>query len=205
VFKKSTGRPRSFDEEIALDQAMRVFWEKGFAGASLSHLTQAMGIKPASLYGAFGNKRELFRKALERYRSQQLSFMEDALQEPAAYAVAERLLRETAVFLTRPGFPPKCLTVQTFAGSDDAEEIHNELVMLRRGAQTALRKRFARAKREGDLPQHSNAGDLARFVTTVCQGMNIQTINGATRKELLALAQLALQAWPVAGIPARRE
>jgi AcrR family transcriptional regulator len=81
------GRPRSFDEEKALDQAMHVFWEKGFEGASLNDLTKAMGIKPASLYGAFRNKQELFRKALERYRAQQLRFTDDALQEPTGWLV----------------------------------------------------------------------------------------------------------------------
>jgi len=191
------GRPRSFDEEKALDQAMHVFWEKGFEGASLNDLTKAMGIKPASLYGAFGNKQDLFRKALERYRAQQLRFTDDALQEPTAYAVAERLLRESAIFLTRPDMPPRCMTIQTLAASDEGVEIHNELIMLRRGAQKALRRRFARAKREGDLPKHSNPDSLARFITSVYQGMNIQSINGATRKELLDLAQTSLRAWPV--------
>jgi AcrR family transcriptional regulator len=91
-----------------------------------------MWIKPTSLYGAFGNKQELFRKALDRYRAQQLRFVDDALQEPTAYAVPERLLRESAVFLTRPDMPPRCMTIQTLAASDEGVEIHKELIMPRR-------------------------------------------------------------------------
>jgi AcrR family transcriptional regulator len=192
------GRPRSFDEEKALDQAMHVFWEKGFEGASLSDLTKAMGIKPASLYGAFGNKQDLFRKALKRFLAQQVPFVQDALQEPTAYAVAERILREMAICLTRPGLPHGCLTIQTsLAASDEGAVIHDELITLRTDAQKALRRRFARAKREGDLPEDSNPDSLARFITTVYQGMTIQGVNGATRKELLDLAQTSLRAWPV--------
>lgn len=193
---KVLGRPRSFNEEEVLDEAMQVFWAKGFEGASLCDLTEAMGIQPASLYAAFGNKQELFRRALERYRDQQLCFMQEALREPTAFAVAERMLRESAMFLTRPGLPPRCMTMETLAASDEGVEIHDELTLLRKDAQTALQKRFARAKREGDLGGQVNAGSLARFVTAVCQGMNIQRLNGATRKELLDLAQTALRAWP---------
>ena len=62
-----TGRPREFDVDEALDRALQVFWRKGYEGASLPDLTEAMGINRPSLYAAFGNKEELFRKALDRY------------------------------------------------------------------------------------------------------------------------------------------
>jgi AcrR family transcriptional regulator len=194
---KVVGRPRSFDEAEALDKAMNVFWQKGFEGASISDLTHAMGIKPASLYGAFGNKQELFHRALERYKSQQLPFLLDVLEEPTAYQVAERLLRESAIFLTRPGLPHRCLTIETLADCDEGRAVQNDLLLLRMEGQEGLRKRFARAKREGDLPKAADPDSLARFITAVCQGMNIQSTNGATRKQLLDLAQTSLRAWPV--------
>ena len=63
------GRPRAFDMDQALDQALDVFWEKGYEGASCRDLTEAMGINPPSLYAAFGNKERLFKKALDRYEA----------------------------------------------------------------------------------------------------------------------------------------
>src|SRR5712671_3461480 len=71
------GRPRSFDREQALDCAMRVFWRKGYQGASLSELTKAMGINRPSLYAAFGNKETLFGKALDRYAQGPTAFFDE--------------------------------------------------------------------------------------------------------------------------------
>ncbi len=193
------GRPRSFDEEEALDKAMRVFWEKGYEGASLQLLTTAMGIRPASLYAVFGNKERLFTQVLARYRASQVPFVQDALKESSAFAVAEKLLRDTAVFLTRPSFPHGCLTIQTsLAASDEAQGVHNDLISLRINAERALRQRFARAKKEGDLPDSADPASLARFVTTLYQGMTVQGVNGATRRELLDLVRTGLEAWPKA-------
>ncbi len=61
------GRPREFDIDEALDCALHVFWSKGYEGTSIAELTEAMGITRPSLYAAFGNKEELFRKALDKY------------------------------------------------------------------------------------------------------------------------------------------
>ncbi len=195
---KPVGRPRSFDQAIAVDRAMRVFWERGFEGASLSELTRAMGIKPASLYGAFGNKQELFRKALEHYLATEVSFVQEILNESTAFKVAHQLLRQSALFLTRLGFPRGCMTIQTsLAITNEGAQIHKELVELRVSSQKKLRDRFSRAKREGDLPDDARPDSLARFVVAIYQGMTIQSVNGATRKDLLDLAETSLKAWPM--------
>lgn len=194
---KRTGRPRSFEYDEALDGAMQVFWRKGFDGASLNDLTAAMGIKPASLYQAFGNKRTLFRRALARYLAGPVAFVHDALNEPTAFAVASRILRQTAEFLTEGRSRRGCMTIQAaLAGSVESEPIRKHLIILRVKEQDALRRRFERAKAEGDLPKDSDAGDLAQFVTTLFQGMTIQAINGASREDLLRLCKTALRAWP---------
>jgi AcrR family transcriptional regulator len=194
---KRTGRPRGFNYGEALDRAMHVFWRKGFEGASLNDLTAAMGIQPASLYQAFGNKRKLFEKALARYLAGPVAFMHDALNEPTAFAVADRILRRTAEFLTQGRSRHGCMTIQAaLAGGVEAEPIRRMLVALRVKEQDALRRRFERAKSEGELANDADAADLARFVTALFQGMTVQAINGASREDLLRLSDTALRIWP---------
>ena len=176
---------------------MHVFWRKGFEGASLNDLTAAMGIQPASLYQAFGNKRALFEKALARYLAGPVAFVHDALSEPTAYAVADRILRRTAEFLTEGRSRRGCMTIQAaLAGGVEGEPIRRKLIALRVKEQDALRRRFERAKSEGDLPSDADAADLAQFVTAIYQGMTVQTINGASREDLLRLSDTALRIWP---------
>src|ERR1700676_2560136 len=87
------GRPRGFDEEEVLDVAMRLFWDHGFDGTSMSDLTEAMGINRRSIYGAFGNKEALFTAALEHYLAGPGAFVEKARALPTAREVAEAFLR----------------------------------------------------------------------------------------------------------------
>lgn len=194
---KCTGRPRGFNYDEALDRAMHVFWRKGFEGASLNDLTAAMGIQPASLYKAFGNKRALFEKALARYLAGPVAFVHDALNEPTAFAVADRILRRTAEFLTEGRSRRGCMTIQAaLAGGVEGEPIRRKLIALRVKEQDALRRRFERAKSEGDLPNDADAADLARLITALFQGMTVQAINGASREDLLRLSETALRIWP---------
>ncbi|MGO8790903.1 MAG: TetR/AcrR family transcriptional regulator [Terriglobia bacterium] len=191
------GRPRAFDIDKALDCAVRVFRQRGFEGASLSDLTQAMGINRPSLYAAFGDKEALFRKALDRYFEGPAANLHEALQQPTARAVVERMLRGAAVLQTAPGNPPGCLTVQgAMACGRIAEPIRQELISRREEIEAALRERLKRARSEGDLPSESNPADLARYVATVILGMAVQAAGGATRAELERVVRTALRAWP---------
>src|SRR5215470_17396797 len=105
-------RSREFDVDTAADQALRLFWTKGYEGTTLSDLTRAMGINRPSLYAAFGSKEELFRKALDRYAEGPAAFMREALDEPTARAVAERLLGGATDRATDRRNPRGCLMVQ---------------------------------------------------------------------------------------------
>ena len=87
------GRPREFCVDHALAQALRVFWEKGYEGTSLTDLTEAMGITRPSLYAAFGNKESLFRKALDLYEREKLAYIGRRWPQPTAREVAETMLR----------------------------------------------------------------------------------------------------------------
>jgi AcrR family transcriptional regulator len=191
----SLGRPRAFDTEKALHGAMHVFWRKGYLGTSLSDLTHAMGINRPSLYAAFGNKDSLFRKALDRYAKGPSSYLSDALGEPTAIAVAERLLRGVVDLLTDPRTPATCMWVHGALSCGDSP-LRDEFVAQRAAGLAELRKRFKRAVIEGDLPLESDVDTLARYVQTVNFGLTVQASTGATRKELLRVVDVALKDWP---------
>jgi AcrR family transcriptional regulator len=194
--RASLGRPRAFDIDRALDRALRVFWEKGYEGTSLSDLTKAIGINRPSLYAAFGNKETLFRKALDRYEKT-VAFVLDAINEPTARRFAERLLHSAADMVTNPHNPPGCLTVRgALASGEEADPIRLELALRRSEGEASIRKRLDRAKREGALPPHASPADLARYLATVYQGMSVQAAGGATREQLRRVAKIALRAWP---------
>jgi AcrR family transcriptional regulator len=192
------GRPREFDADEALDRALHVFWRQGYEGASLTDLTEAMGISRPSLYAAFGNKEDLFRRALDRYAETGPGAVQrEALDQPTAKAVVERMLRGAAECLTDPDNPRGCLAVQgALSCGEAAESIKNELCGRRAAGEAALRARFERAKADGDLKADADPQALARFVVTVQQGMSVQAAGGASRDDLMAVAEMALKAWP---------
>ena len=191
------GRPRAFDIDQALDRALNVFWRKGYEGTSLDDLTRSMKINRPSLYAAFGNKENLFRRALQRYSAGPAAHVCRALEAPTARAVAGQMLIGTVDLLTHPRHPRGCLIVQgALACGDASETVQRELAKHREQGVVALRKRFERARREGDLPRKVNAADLARYVSTIAHGLSVQAASGATRVELLRVVRTAMRALP---------
>ena len=196
--KSRLGRPRAFDADRALEAALKVFWRMGYEGASLPQLTKAMRINRPSMYAAFGNKEELFRKVVDRYSSAACTHIQCALAKPTARDVATALLRGTAEQLSDSKHPAGCLLVQgALACGAGAACARKELAARRAMGEAAIRKRFERAAREGDLPKGADPAELARYVATVQQGMSVQATSGASRKHLLQIADTAMRAWPV--------
>lgn len=191
------GRPRGFDAEKALDRALKVFWQKGYEGTSLSDLTKAMGINRPSLYAAFGDKEALFRKALARYEQGPVNFMREALHEPTARGVAERLLFGSVESMCAARNPQGCMLVQgALTAGDAAEHVRRELAQHRESGVTSLTERLRRAKKERDLPADADPAALARYLMTVMNGMAVQSVSGATTADLRKVAETALRSWP---------
>ena len=191
------GRPRAFREDKALDAAMRVFWEKGYEGASLDDLTAAMGINRSSLYSSFGDKEKLFKRAIAHYADGPASYIGESLRQPTARAVVEALLKGTLALLTDPTHPPGCLFIQGgLACGSGTESVKQALIDWRRTSQTAIEKRMKQARKEGDLPQDVDPRDLARYVCIVMTGLGVQAANDATKSEMTRAVDLALRSLP---------
>jgi AcrR family transcriptional regulator len=189
-----------------LEAALKVFWRKGYEGASLSDLTEAMGINRPSLYAAFGDKEELFRRVIDRYIEGPASYVRASLEETTARGAAEALLQKAIDLLTDPRNPRGCLLVQgALVCGEAAESIREELAARRTAGEAKIRERFERALQDGDLPADANPADLARYLVTVMRGMAVQAAGGTNRTELHRVAELALRVWPERrGRPARR-
>jgi AcrR family transcriptional regulator len=192
-----SGRTRQFDVDEALDRALEVFWARGYEGATLPELTKAMGINRPSLYAAFGNKEQLFRKALDRYQTGPMAFLTEALHKPTARAVVEAIFSGFLRMQRDRNQARGCLVVSgALACSEEAETVRRELARLRQAIVKALRERFERAVQDGDLPARTDCSTLARFIATVLNGLAVQSASGTAEKELRLVAALAMQVWP---------
>lgn len=191
------GRPREFCTDAALAAALRVFWSKGYDGASMADLTEAMGITRPSLYAAFGNKEALFHKALDLYEAEKLEYTRLALEQPTARGVAECFMRGALAMQTSHDGPKGCLgVISAVACSPEAESIKADVISRRASSQAALIERFEQAKRDGDLPEHIDVLGLTSYLYALLQGMAVQAGSGASRVDLERLVDTSLAIWP---------
>jgi AcrR family transcriptional regulator len=195
------GRPREFELDAALDSAIDVFWRQGYEGTTLDDITEAMKISRPSLYAAFGNKEETFKRAVARYAVVDMAYIDDAIAEPSARLVAEHYLRSNVIAITQPGKPAGCLSIQ--GGLSGSPEHHRVVAFLgesRRGGESRFAARFQRAIDDGDLAASEDAAELAKYLATVTAGLAVQAAGGAGRAELEVVAERALRAFPGGGM-----
>ncbi|MFC8453824.1 TetR/AcrR family transcriptional regulator [Kitasatospora sp. NPDC057223] len=193
---KQRGRPRSFDREAALSRAVDLFWEHGYEATSVADLTAAMGIRPPSLYAAFGDKRSLFEEVVASYQQTHGAALPGALDEgPTVRAGIARMLLTAAAEYTDPAHPWGCLLISSTVNCT-SPEVEDELRDVRNGNVRALESRIRADVAAGNEPPGTDAAALALFVGTVLQGMSQRARDGATRAELEQVARFAMRAWP---------
>lgn len=193
---KPRGRPRTFDRDAALAQAIRLFWRKGYESTSVRDLSDELGVGQPSLYSAFGDKRSFFTEAVVAYDQEHGIFIRAALgEEPLATDALRRILAEAPTRYTRRGLPRGCLLAGGDIGSDD-EEVHAFLSRLRSQSTALISERIAADIDAGFLPEDTNANGLASYVTTVLNGLAQRARDNATRRELQDIATIAATALP---------
>lgn len=201
------GRPRSFDTDTALDRALEVFWRHGFQGASLSELTEAMGLNKPSLYAAFGDKESLYLRALERYAT--LCAQEHAVKleaEPDARRAVAAFLHSIAAMLVDPKLPGGCYVINGVAdcgGTVTPPAVEAALRGQLEQNEVMLKSRLARAQREAQLPKGKSADELAALFSAVIAGIAVLAKGGASRAKLDKVIDTALLAWPEPAEPKR--
>lgn len=162
---------------------MKLFWDRGFDGVSISDLTNATGVNRRGIYAEFGSKEGLFDRVKQRYVKGPGGYMATALNRGTAREVAEAMVHGAADATS--GDPHGCLLVGNALG----------LAEFRDAAVCELAHRFDQAVAAGELSD-VDTRLLARWISAVCQGIAIQARSGASRAELHAIADLALTGWP---------
>jgi AcrR family transcriptional regulator len=189
--KRPRGRPRSFDRDRALDAAVLVFWDKGFDGSSIENLTHAMGINRPSLYATFGNKRDLFMEAIDRYAATHGSRAFSAFRlELDNRKAIERFFDASIECALADGTPRGCLinTVATEAAENDAE-LRDKLADMFTATDAAIARRLA-AHHDAESSVIHDPEGLARMAHSVTHSIMTRARAGASRDELSRVADL---------------
>ncbi len=189
-------RPRSISKEDSLERALLLFWERGFDRTSIADLSEAIGVGPSSIYNSFGSKEELFREAIGRYVA---TYADPALKTigmdsgEGPVALVRDLMNKLIKLYTTKGQPSGCAIFEAggagLPSTSSACSITNE---VKGSLQGALRKRFEAYSRAGE-ELSASPKTLALFVVGTLRGFSQLACDGATRADLMKVAEHAAQ------------
>ncbi|MEJ3653946.1 TetR/AcrR family transcriptional regulator [Actinomycetes bacterium KLBMP 9759] len=185
-------RPRTFDEERAVDAAMRAFWTKGYESTSTHDLSTATGLGRSSIYNTFACKHDLFEKALRRYAEVRTASLLELLAGPGSIREKVRTVFWWTVDAD-PDDPLGCMTVNAVIELAPHDRVVAEMVRKDETVRlAALGDAFEAARRAGEIDGDPEM--LARFVLSTVAGMQVQARGGTGRDGLAAIAEVALRA-----------
>jgi TetR/AcrR family transcriptional regulator, copper-responsive repressor len=191
---KRRGRPRAYEPEIALGKALDLFRKRGFAATSLDDLSAATGMNRPSLYGAFGDKRELYIKSYQRYRDDARAATIDIFREELPIRVRLARIYAVALDIYVGGDSPRgCFTVVTAASDAVADP---EIRALALDGFVELDKAFAtcfrRAKEKGELSAIIEIAVLGQLASATLHTIALRARARVPRKELEAIVNGAI-------------
>ena len=194
---KGRGRPRAYNPEEALGQALGVFWNTGFSAASLDSIASAAGMNRPSLYAAFGDKHALYLKALGHYWSQAAAAMDAALGDDGLtlrQALTQFYQGQLGIYFSGEGQPRGCFMIGT-AATEAIEDAEIKAFLLEgMGKLDAfLTGRIQAAIDAGELGQEASAATLAMLASSVLHSISIRARAGQSRAELTEIADGAVK------------
>jgi AcrR family transcriptional regulator len=198
TLKRARGRPKNFDRSVALQQAMMLFWERGYEGASFDDLTAAMGISASSFYNSFGSKERLYQEATEAYTVAAGKWFVGELNADTDTRTAfHRLLTAAAREFTRNDRPSGCMIALACTQVSPAlTSLRDTMVAYRGAAQSAMAARIQRGIDEGDVPKDTDVEALAAFFSALSRGLADQARDGASRERLQEIVEVGMRTWP---------
>lgn len=191
---RRAGRPLSFDREVALRQAMLVFWRHGYEATSIGDLTTAMGVTPPSVYAAFGNKKALFLEAVRLYVGEPAAAERIIDEASTARDAVRGLLEASAIGFTGTDTPPGCLLASAaISCSAAAADVQDELAAIRRSIEARLRERLAAGVSEGEPDAATDVDAVAAHVMAVIQGLSTLARDGGGREKLMGVVGVVMR------------
>lgn len=200
TLKRARGRPKNFDRSVALRQAMKLFWERGYEGASFDDLTAAMGISASSFYNSFGSKEHLYHEATEAYMAAAGKWFAGELNADTDTKTAfHRLLTAAAREFTRNDLPTGCMIALACTQVPPTLTcLRDTMAGYRGAAQSAMAARIQRGIDEGDVPRDIDGIALAAFYSALSRGLAAQARDGASREALQEIVEIGMRSWPPA-------
>ncbi|CCD99094.1 TetR/AcrR family transcriptional regulator [Bradyrhizobium sp. STM 3809] len=192
---KRRGRPRAYEPDVALGKALDLFRTTGFSATSLDDLSAATGMNRPSLYGAFGDKRELYIKSYQRYRDNARALMGEVFRNdgPVRRQLEQIFASALDIYLSGEEGPRGCFTVMT-AGSEAVAD--PDIRAMVQNALTELDKAFAhcfrRAKEKGELPEGADPAVLAQMASATIHSIAVRARARVPREALEAIVAGAI-------------
>jgi AcrR family transcriptional regulator len=192
------GRPREFDRDKALTEAMMLFWRKGFHSTSLRDLGDALGIRMPSLYAAFGSKEALYVEAVDQYMELTRTLLWTHLTGdlPAREAIRELLLATAREVTNCEIHPVGCMVSFVTIDEDMPANVVATIRNARNDWQTIIRERLETAIADGELAASADPDSLSRFYVGIVQSIGLQAHDGAPYALLEKMVDIAMAAWP---------